>query len=144
MLGCWGRLTPCCGGKMEKIEGQGIGLHVPDSTNSSDKLSLEEIVHLANKIGLEYAAAKRTSDRLELMKPTIRARVSLRLDNGDMTEAHLRRLTETDDEYVDFLEELSSAKGQADQLRIRYESYKNLFDARRSLLSYQKAELKLL
>ena len=31
-----------------------------------------------------------------------------------------------------------------DKLRIRYESYKNLFEARRSLLSYQKAEMKLL
>jgi hypothetical protein len=53
-------------------------------------------------------------------------------------------MTETDAEYVDFLEKLIAAKGECEKLRIRYESYKNLFEARRSLLSYQKAEMKLL
>lgn len=111
---------------------------------AADKLGLEEIVHLANKIGLEYASAKKEAERLELMKPTVRARVSLRLDDGSVTEARLRRLTETDQEYVDFIEKLAHAKGESDRLRIRYESYKNLFEARRSLLSYQKAEMKLI
>ena len=108
------------------------------------KLSLEDIVHLANKIGLEYVKAKKDAERLELLKPTARARVSLRLDHGSLSEAKLRRLTETDEEYVAFLEKLAEARGESDRLRIRYESYKNLFDARRSLLSYQKAELKLI
>lgn len=111
---------------------------------ATDKLGLEEIVHLANRVGLEYAAAKREAERLELLKPTVRAQVSIRLDDGEITEAKLRRLTETDSEYVEFVEKLAQAKGEADRLRIRYESYKNLFEARRSLLSYQKAEMKLL
>ncbi len=111
---------------------------------SADKLGLEDIVHLANKIGLEYAKAKKDAERLELLKPTVRARVSLRLDDDSLTEAKLRRLTETDPEYVDFLEQLIAARGESDKLRIRYESYKNLFEARRSLLSYQKAEMKLI
>ena len=110
----------------------------------SEKLGLEEIVHLTNKIGLEYVVAKREADRLELLKPTVRARVSMRLDDGNVSEAKLRRMTEVDDEYVNFLEKLNTAKGEAEKLRIRYESYKNLFEARRSLLSYQKAEMKLL
>jgi hypothetical protein len=112
--------------------------------NNFDKLGLEEIVHLANRVGLEYAAAKKDAELLDLMKPTVRARVALRIDDGAMTEARLRRLTETDTEYVQFLEKLSESRGKAEKLRIRYESYKNLFDARRSLLSYQKAEMKLL
>ncbi len=111
---------------------------------AADKLGLEDIVHLANKIGLEYATAKREAERLDLLKPTVRARVSIRLDDGELSEAKLRRLTETDDEYVNFIEQLVVAKGECDKLRIRYESYKNLFEARRSLLSYQKAEMKLL
>jgi hypothetical protein len=116
----------------------------PDRQASPDRLGLEEIVHLANKIGLEYVAAKRDAERLELLKPTVRAQVTLRLDDGNMSEARLRRLTETDPEYVNFLEKLVVAKGECDKLRIRYESYKNLFEARRSLLSYQKAEMKLI
>lgn len=111
---------------------------------SADKLGLEEIVHLANKIGLQYAEAKREAERCELLKPTVRARVSMRLDNGEISEAKLRRLTETDEEYISFLEKLNEARSESEKLKIRYESYKNLFDARRSLLSYQKAEMKIL
>jgi len=109
-----------------------------------DKLGLEDIVHVANKIGLEFVTAKREAERLELLKPTVRARVTLRLDDGKLSETKLRRLTETDQEYIDFLEKLIDAKGESEKLRIRYESYKNLFEARRSVLSYQKAEMKLL
>jgi hypothetical protein len=110
----------------------------------ADRLGLEDIVHLTNKIGLEYAKAKKEADRLELLKPVIRARIAMRLDDGHVTEARLRRLTEVDPEYSEFIEQLSTAKGECDRLRVRYESYKNLFEARRSLLSYQKAEMKLL
>ena len=110
----------------------------------TDRLGLEDIVHLANKIGLEYVAAKKEAERLELLKPTVRARVAIRLDTGELSEVKLRRLTEVDEEYVTFLEKLSQARGDSEKLRIRYESYKNLFEARRSLLSYQKAEMKLL
>jgi hypothetical protein len=122
----------------------GAATGTPSTAATSEKLGLEEIVHLANKVGLEFAKAKRDAERLDLLKPTVRARVSIRLDDGNVSEARLRRLTETDPEYVDFLEQLSHAKGECDKLRIRYESYKNLFEARRSLLSYQKAEMKLL
>ncbi len=112
-------------------------------TTASDRLGLEEIVHLANKVGLEYASAKKDADRLELLKPTIRARIMIRLDDGVLNETRLRRLTETDPEYVEFLEKMAETRGEADKLRVRYESYKNLFEAKRSLLSYHKAEMKL-
>ena len=114
------------------------------SLGVSDRLGLEEIVHLANRIGLEYATAKKECDHLELMRATVRARIMIRLDDGEMSENRLRRFTETDAEYVTFLENLSNARGETEKLRIRYESYKNLFEARRSLLSYQKAEMKLI
>ena len=110
----------------------------------TDRLSLEDIVHLTNKVGLEYVNAKREAEYLDMMKGTVRARISLKLDDGTLSEAKLRRLTETADEYVEFIDKLVNARRECDRLRIRYESYKNLFDARRSLLSYQKAEMKLL
>ena len=111
---------------------------------SASGLSLEEIVHLANKIGLEFVEAKRKAEYCVMMRPTVKARVMLRIDDGKLTETRLARLAEVDPEYVDFIEKLSDAKRDADKLRVRYESYKNLFEARRSMLSYQKAELKLL
>lgn len=114
------------------------------SPGAADRLGLEDIVHLTNKIGLEYVAARKEAERLELLKNTIRARISIRLDDGTITEAKLKRLMETDPEYEEFLNKLVVARAEAEKLRVRYESYKNLFDARRSLLSYQKAEMKLL
>lgn len=114
------------------------------ASTGSDRLGLEEIVHLANKIGLEYVTARKEAERLELLKNTVRARIAIRLDDGTHSEAKLRRLMETDPEYEDFLNKLVSARAESEKLRVRYESYKNLFDAKRSLLSYQKAEMKLL
>lgn len=114
------------------------------SGQSADRLGLEDIVHLANKVGLEYVSARKEAERLDLLKNTIRARISIRLDDGTQSEAKLKRLMETDPEYEEFLLKLVTARAEAEKLRVRYESYKNLFDARRSLLSYQKAEMKLL
>ena len=113
-------------------------------TDAKKTMNLEEIVHLANKVGMEYAAAKKEAERYELLKPTEKSRAMVRLDKEGVSEAKLKRLAETDEQYVAFLEKLSEAKSQAEKLRIRYESYKNLFEARRSMLSYQKAEMNIL
>jgi hypothetical protein len=109
----------------------------------SDKWSLEDIVNLANRVGMEYVAAKKSADRLELLKATMRARAMEKYDDGKLTETKIKRLAEIDSEYVGFLEELSLAKGEYERCKIRYESYKNLFEAKRSMLSYQKAEMRL-
>lgn len=107
-----------------------------------DHKNLEEIVHIASKIGLEYVEAKKDFDRLELLKPTMRAKAMERYDDGQLSEAKLKRLAEMDDKYVAFLEKLSQARASSERLRIQYESYKNLFEAKRSLLSYKKAEMR--
>ena len=115
-----------------------------DSSKKGEKIGLEEIVKLANKIGLEYVSAKKHADYLELMKSPTKAKIALRLESKDISETKLKRLTESDPEYLEFIVKLTEAKEKSEQLRIRYESYKNLFDARRSMLSYQKEEMKLL
>lgn len=108
------------------------------------KHSLEDIVKMANDVGIQYADAKKKSERLELLRASVRAKIAIRFDDGTITETKLRRLTESDEEYINFIEELTDAKCDCEKLRIRYESYKNLFEARRSMLSYQKAEMNLL
>ena len=129
-----------------KFQGDALSQASPPAgaAAGADRLGLEDIVHLANKVGLEYVGARKEAERLEFMKNTIRARISIRLDDGSQTEAKLKRLMETDSEYEEFLMKLVTARAESEKLRIRYESYKNLFEARRSLLSYQKAEMKLL
>jgi hypothetical protein len=124
----------------------GVVLHKPTTEKafSPSQLSLEEIVYLSNSVGLEYIEAKRVSDELELMKPTHRARSMNRHDDGRNSEVKLRRLAEIDPEYLMFLQQLSAAKAKSDRLRIRYDSYKSLFEAKRSMLSYKKAEMGLI
>jgi hypothetical protein len=115
-----------------------------EQKQTSEKMSLEDIVFMANKVGMEYAKAKKEAEHLDLLKPTIKSRAMIRHDNGEVSEAKLKRLGETDEEYVNFLLELATAKSEAERLKIRYDSYKNLFEARRSMMSYQKAEMKIL
>ncbi len=114
------------------------------SPKKSSHLTLEDIVSLANKIGLEYVKSKKDAEYYELMKASKRAEFMEKYDDGTKSEAKIRRLAEIDPGYIEFLEKLSAAKFESERLKIRYESYKNLFEARRSMLSYQKAEMTLL
>lgn len=119
--------------------------NTPESGNKvPSKHSLEDIVHLTNKVGVEYVQAKSQAERLDLLKPTKRAELMESFDDGSRSEAKIRRLAETSQDYISFLEELTLAKAEAERLKIRYDSYKNLFEARRSMLSYQKAEMRYL
>lgn len=115
-----------------------------NQNGSLGELGLEEIVHITNKIGLEFVEAKKKAEYYGLIKPTVKAKIMTKMDDGKLSEAKLLRMAETSDEYMEFLAKLSEAKIESDRLKIRYESYKNLFEAKRSMLSYKKAQMKLL
>ncbi|MFK7872282.1 MAG: hypothetical protein AB8C84_03795 [Oligoflexales bacterium] len=105
-------------------------------------LDLEDIVRLANQVGLEYVEARRLSEKLEMLKATEKARITDSYDDGSISEAKLKRLTETDEKWVLFLDKLADARAKSEALKVRYDSYKNLFEAKRSLMSYRKAEMR--
>lgn len=107
-------------------------------------LTLERIVYITNEVGMKLVEARKKAERLELLKPSYRARAMERYDDGVLSETKIRRLAEIDVEYIKFIEALAQAKADCDKLRVRYDSYKNLFEAKRSMMSYQKAEMKLL
>ncbi len=110
-------------------------------------LSLEEIIHLANKIGLEHVEKRRDAERLELLRTSIRSRIMNKIEADSMEkipEARLKRLAEANPEYITLLEEIAKLRGESEKLRVRYESYRNLFDAKRTMISYKKTELKTL
>lgn len=110
------------------------------------EMGLEEIIQLANKIGLEYVAKRKEAERFELLRTSIRAKIMNRIESHSekIPEARLKRLAEADSEYIDLLEKIVTAREETEKLRIRYESYKSLFDARRTMISYKKIELKTL
>ena len=107
-------------------------------------MALEEIIQISNKIGLEYVDKRKDAERLELMRTSVRSKIMNRLELGaeKIPEARLKRLAEADFEYVELLDKIADARAEAEKLRIRYESYKSLFDARRTMISYKKVELK--
>lgn len=110
-------------------------------------LSLEEIIHLANRIGLEHVDKRRDAERLELLRTSVRAKIMNRIEanaSEKIPEARLKRLAEADSEYTLLLEEIAKTRGEAEKLRVRYESYRDLFDAKRTMISYKKTELKTL
>ena len=76
-------------------------------TSDNSSLSLEEVVMLANRVGMEWAHAKKKSDRLELLKPSFRAKIMEKYDDGETSEAKIKRQAEQDAEYIKFLEKLS-------------------------------------
>ncbi len=112
-------------------------------TDKPKELSLEDIIQLANRIGLEFADRRQQAERLELMRTPVRSKIMNELAQGDpkASESRLKRLAEGSDAYVSLLEEIVVARAEAERLRIRYESYRSLFEARRTLMSYKKAEL---
>ncbi|WGL60959.1 hypothetical protein QEJ31_05025 [Pigmentibacter sp. JX0631] len=110
------------------------------------ELGLEEIIQLANKIGLEYVEKRKEAERLELLRTSVRAKIMNRIEltADKIPEARLKRLAEADSEYIELLEKIVTVRAETEKLRIRYESYKSLFDARRTMISYKKVELKTL
>ncbi len=115
-------------------------------TSGVKEMALEEIIQISNKIGLEYVDKRKDAERFELLRTSIRAKIMNRieLNNEKIPEARLKRLAEADSEYINLLENIASARAEAEKLRVRYESYKSLFDARRTMISYKKVELKSL
>ncbi|BBH54166.1 hypothetical protein [Fluviispira sanaruensis] len=128
------------------------GENIQKNTNNQQpsgqikEMGLEEIIQLANKIGLEYVEKRKEAERYELLRTSIRAQIMNRIELSQekMPESRLKRLAEADPEYTDLLEKIANSRAETEKLRIRYESYKSLFDARRTMISYKKIELKTL
>lgn len=109
------------------------------------ELNLEEIIVMANRLGIEFVEKRKEAERLELMRSSVRAKIMNRIEDelGEKaSENKLRRLAEADSEYVLLLEQIAESRADAEKLKVRYDSYRNLFDARRTLISYRKAELR--
>jgi hypothetical protein len=123
------------------------------SGEEKKELSLEEIIQLANRIGLEFVDKRREAERLELLRTSIRAQLMNRIESEQaereageksLPEAKLKRLAEAHPEYLELLDRIAQARAESEKLRIRYDSYRHLFEARRTMISYKKTEMKTL
>lgn len=140
--------APAAVSKSNSLDLEQLRLSAPRSTGSlPDIMELEEMVQLTNEAGLAFVDRRKEAERLELLRTSVRARVMNRIEadsTSKLSENKLKRLAEADDEYVVILEEIAQVRAEAEALRIRYESYRNLFEARRTLISYKKTELRTL
>lgn len=110
----------------------------------STEENLEKIARNTYQVGMELVEARRQFERMELLKLSYRAKIMNKYDDGELSETKIRRLAEMDPKYIAYLEKLAEYKSQSERLRMKYESLKNLFEAKRSMMSYQKAEMRFL
>jgi hypothetical protein len=126
-------------GSLKKME--------PTNVKETKELSLEEIVQLAHKIGMEYVEKRREAELLELLRSSKRAQImnDLEASGGSQksfSETKLKRLAEAHPDYLALIHKIVDTRALADKLRIRYESYKSLFDAKRTMISLKKTEMR--
>jgi hypothetical protein len=110
-------------------------------------VSLEEIAHLIHEAGMIYAQAKARFEKLDLFRPSVKAIAMQNALNAapdtKISETRLTHQAEASKEYRAHLEVLAEAQIAFEVARIHYESLRNLFEAKRSQLSYLKAEMAL-
>src|SRR4051794_5647451 len=111
----------------------------------SGDLSLEELTHHIHAAGMIYAQAKARYEKLELFKHSVKAWVMQSIleeaKDNKLSEARLTHLAEASKGYRGHLEKLATARQEYEIARVHYESLRNLFEAKRSQLSYLKAEM---
>ena len=117
------------------------------SGKETRELSLEEIIHISNKLGLEHAEKRREAELLELLRSSKRAQIMNQIEsdnpnNKSFSEAKLKRLAEAHPDYLQLLEQIVESRSKAEKVKIRYDSYRNLFEAKRTMISLKKTEMR--
>lgn len=109
--------------------------------------SLEQVVVEAETKGKEWVSAKQVAKRLEELKKYKLSKVmnefeiSEKVNGGKVSETKLKRLAEGSKDYKDHVEEWVIADKEANKLRIEYDALINFYEAKRSMLSLEKAKV---
>jgi hypothetical protein len=111
------------------------------------QFDLQEVVRQMHAAGLKYAKSKALLERLELTRSSVKARLMQKIlqtaGDGKISETRLLHQAEATPEYWSHLEQIAKAREDFEIHRIVYESLRALFDAKRSEMSYAKAEMNL-
>lgn len=109
---------------------------------------LETLSYEIEKKGKIWIEAKQIAERYEELKKTILAEIQNNTESyntgKELSESKLKRLAEGSDMYKAHIEEMCAAKKNASVAYIEYEALKNLFEAKRSDQSFEKAKLQLI
>lgn len=114
----------------------------------SDLEVLADRIEAAGKLWVEY---KQVAARMEELKKTLKAQLSNRIEadyeakkEKAPSEAKLDRLARGSDEYIAHVELMIENQQVAHIQFIEYEALKNLYEAKRSDMSFEKAKMGLI
>ena len=114
-------------------------------------MTLEQITYLIHKTGQEYAEFKQISDRMEELKKVKMSRLKMHFIEKaalehkriSMNEAETMALsTEGANSYEEFIKDMILQTKRTEQAKIKYEAYKNLFEAKRTFEVTEREKLK--
>ena len=109
---------------------------------------LESLAYEIEKKGKAWIEAKQVSERYDELKKIVLAEIqnNLELTNTgkELSEARLKRTAEGSDKYRTHIVDMCEVKKNASVAYIEYEALKNLFEAKRSDQSFEKAKMQLI
>jgi hypothetical protein len=111
-------------------------------------LSLEQITILIHKRGQEWVVADQIADRMKDLKDVKLSRLKMafieqaRQNGSKMTDERAETMAKSTNEWEAFINEMADARKAAEQAKISYDAYKNLFDARRTQEATEREKMK--
>lgn len=117
---------------------------------SWDKMTLDEIAYEAGIIGERWAKLKQVDDRFERGKPSklavVEAEIQEWADSSGLkiSKAEKESRALASEKYQQYLKEWDSAHGETLKARVAYDTWQNLFEARRTLESTERAKMRML
>ena len=110
---------------------------------------LEDKARHAEKLGHEWAERNQISRRYDEGRKAFFAGIKNKVAqekaqlNQKIVEAQIERIALAHPDYKDYIDQWVDAEKEAIKAKVSYESAKNLFEARRSYASLEKARMNL-
>lgn len=107
---------------------------------------IEKLPKMISITGINYVVVNSEADRLEELKKNVLAEIKNEYSKniqGKISESLLERLAYAHERYKQHINEMCTARKQANLARVEYEKQLKTFDMLRSLISLEKAKMGL-
>lgn len=109
--------------------------------------NLEKFVTEYQNAGIAWVEAKLLCDQLEADEKNYLAALMNAIDHAEtekVSESKLERLARGGKEFREYCRSVATARAEMLRKRVRYDGLEKLFEAKRSKLSFEKEQLKIL
>lgn len=98
------------------------------------------VAHLHDS-GVAWVEAHLKASQLEEDQKPFLASIANEMDQGEFSEAKLERLAKGSAPYRDYIAGMCAARADALRKKVKYESWQNLFEARRTLAATERVKI---